>query len=409
VSGFGTIGYAKSNQTYNYQRFVNDTGTFQRDSVLGLQLDAKFNEQWSATVQGKFAPSLSYDSKWAATTSWAFLSYRPENDWLFRLGKLRIPLYLNSENMDVGTTYDFARLPAEVFSIAPTNDFTGVAVSKNLTLGTSELTLDAYWGKANTYWRFFMRDDMSAAGGLPRGAQFMPITVNAKGLVLTAQVDEHRFRAGVHSTVATRTDGSAFVADYSYGDLGAAYGAPGLAYGYQAQGPGVPTTDSARNLTYVLGGDLSLGSGYRLMGEFARREVKDTKIGPDTKAAYLSLLKEIGAWTPYVSYARLLSSSTQRNLYAAANGNVISSPYLPPTVNGALTASQRAAADGIAVYDQYTVAVGTSFKLSPAQKIKAEWARTHIGAVSSFVDAPAGGNVSNQNIDVMSLSYNFVF
>jgi hypothetical protein len=252
-----------------------------------------------------------------------------------------------------------------------------------------------------------MRDDMSAAGGMSRGSQFLPITVNAKGLVLTAQVDEHRFRAGAHSTVATRTDGSSFAADYPYVNLTAAYGVP--AYGYLAQGSAVPTASSIRNMTYTLGADLALGGGFRLMGEYARRVVSDTKIGPDTKGAYLSLLKEVGAWAPYVSYARLLSSSTQRNLYTAVNGNVVTSAYLPASVTSVLTASQRAAADGIVAYNQSTVALGTSYKLSPTQKIKAEWARTHVGAMSSFVDAPAGGNVSNQNIDVLSLSYNFVF
>ena len=35
--------------------------------------------------------------------------------------------------------------------------------------------------------------------------------------------------------------------------------------------------------------------------------------------------------------------------------------------------------------------------------------RSHIGQMSSLVDAPPGGNIRNQNINVFSLSYNFVF
>src|SRR3990167_2590257 len=58
ASGFGTLGYAVSDQPYNYQRFIDDGGTFKRDTVLGGQLDSKFSAELSATVQAKVAPSL---------------------------------------------------------------------------------------------------------------------------------------------------------------------------------------------------------------------------------------------------------------------------------------------------------------------------------------------------------------
>jgi hypothetical protein len=53
--------------------------------------------------------------------------------------------------------------------------------------------------------------------------------------------------------------------------------------------------------------------------------------------------------------------------------------------------------------------VGTSYSFSATSKLKAEYMRTHIGQVSSLVDAPSGGNIRDQNINVYSLSYNFVF
>mgnify|MGYP003417478779 CR=1 FL=1 len=56
-SGFGTVGAAVSNKDYKYQRFITDNGTVKRDSVLGVQFDAKFSSQWSATLQAKVAPA----------------------------------------------------------------------------------------------------------------------------------------------------------------------------------------------------------------------------------------------------------------------------------------------------------------------------------------------------------------
>ncbi|RZK99740.1 MAG: hypothetical protein EOP36_18315, partial [Rubrivivax sp.] len=99
-SAFGTIGAAVSNQDERYQRFIDSDVGFKRDSVLGAQVDAQFTPEWSATVQAKVAPSMRNDRHWDLSASWAFASWRPNNDWLLRAGKLRIPVYLSSENMD---------------------------------------------------------------------------------------------------------------------------------------------------------------------------------------------------------------------------------------------------------------------------------------------------------------------
>lgn len=409
-SGFGTLGYTQSDQSYDYQRFISKSGTFARDSVLGAQMDVKLDERWGATVQAKLAPSLSDDHKWEPTLSWAFVSFRPSDDWLFRAGKLRVPLYLYSENMDVGTTFDYSRLPTEMYSVAPTTDFTGLSFTKTWELAGGEMSLDGYWGSAKSHWRFFTRDDLSAAGGPARGASFVPITTEARGLVVTAQIDDNRFRAGVHTTVTKNSDGDAFVSDFTYGQI------PSLppfipVNGYQPGG----TVNRIHNTALTLGGDISLGNGFRLTGEVARRIVSDTKIGPDTTGAYLSLRKEAGPWTPYVSVARLISSSEPRKRYQAINGTAISAsdltllgPLAGPTA-ASLTASQRAMADGVVAYDQSTLALGFSYRLSPTQKIKAEWAHTRIGSMSSFVDAPAGTDTGQRSINVISASYNFVF
>ncbi len=49
-SGFGTLGYAQSDQPVNYQRFIDEKGTFKRDSVLGAQVDARLNTAAQITV-----------------------------------------------------------------------------------------------------------------------------------------------------------------------------------------------------------------------------------------------------------------------------------------------------------------------------------------------------------------------
>jgi len=60
-------------------------------------------------------------------------------------------------------------------------------------------------------------------------------------------------------------------------------------------------------------------------------------------------------------------------------------------------------------FDQRSLAIGTSYSLTPTSKLKAELMHVRIGQVSSLVDAPPGSNIRNQGINVISLSYSVVF
>ncbi len=389
-SGFGTVGYSQSNRSYAYQRFISDSGTFNRDSLFGAQMDVTFDNQFGATVQAKVAPSLESDNKTDLTASWAFVSWRPNNDWLVRVGKLRVPIYLYSENMDVGTTYDVARLPYEVYSLSPSNDLNGMFFSRSWSTNSGDWNLDGYWGQANLQWRFYHRD--SVPGLQEPGPFAAPIKIESAGLSLNFRKDDNLFLFGLHQARA-RGDGQAFVGEFGYNS--------GV---YTYAGSSHP--DVIIGTSYVLGAAVSLPRNFRLTGEAVRRVVQETRIGPDTYGAYVSLSNNIGAWTPYVTYALLHSRNSVLGYYQAINSNTV-----PSFVPGAdlINASQRMLADGIISYDQHSWAVGFSYALSPTSKIKAEWQRMHIGKVSSLVDAPSGSNISDTSINVLSASYNFVF
>ena len=92
MSGFGTAGVAVSDQSYRYQRFIDSDGTVKRDSVFGAQADLKLTTELSVTVQAKVAPADDSDDHWKGSLAWAFASWRPNNEWLVRLGKVRLPM-----------------------------------------------------------------------------------------------------------------------------------------------------------------------------------------------------------------------------------------------------------------------------------------------------------------------------
>ena len=405
LSGFGTLGFAKSDKSYRYQRFVDDNGTFRRDSVAGVQLDAVFSPSVGATVQALASPSSNHDDQFDGTLAWAFVSWRPTNDWLVRMGRQRIPLYLYSQNHDVSVTYEFARLPTEMYSISPGNEFNGISVSTNWNLRNGELVLDGYLGSTNVDARYWIRD------GIPQiqqmaGSTFRAITLDGQGVVLSYRTDDGIYRAGLHRSMGRLRNGTLLPASYPFVSL-----SPGVGY-FQVDpslpGPGIDSVRGIRNTIATIGVDLSLGNGYRLIGEYARTLVDDStvQIANRSDRGYVSLLKRLDKWTPYVTYAALRSDAAQRNLYRRVNENTVPSGIPGATL---INASQRAGADGILAYDQSSWSIGTSYALSPTSKIKAEWMRVRIGQVSSLVDAPPGSNIRNQSINVISLSYSLVF
>lgn len=403
LSGFGTAGFALSDQSYSYQRFVTNKGTLKRDSILGLQMDAKLNDEFAITMQGKVAPSLSSDEDLAASVSWAFLSWRPTNDWMIRAGRLRVPLYLASENMDVGTTFDFARLPTEVYTTAQTVDGDGLFVSKTWNADANELTLVGYLATARMNYRFYRRDDVPSLS-LASGSYFVPVKMNAYGMALTLQRGDNTFRVSAHDTYTKITDDQTMPVTFPYVSL-----SPGLGY-YQTSnllpGPGVSQENDIHTVVYTLGADMEVGEGFRIIGEYVFRNVRNVASGPDSMAGYLALLKPVGKWTPYISAARIQSTSRTRDLYNNVNNNRV--PNYDATA-ARINASQRAGADGVMAYDQTTLALGTSYRVTPTSKIKAEWARTQTGDMSFFIDAPSGGESGKKVLNVFSLSYNVVF
>jgi len=402
-SGFGTVGVAVSDRDYRYQRFIDRDGTAKRDTVFGAQLDARFSPQWSATVQATLAPAINSDSRWAVTPSWAFVAWRPDDDWLLRLGKMRVPLYLYSQTMDLGQTHDMARLPIEMYSITPTSDFTGINVSRSWPTSTGELTLDAYHGIASTSARYWTRDGVAPV--IAPGQRYVDVDVRASGLVATLREPDRLMRLGVHAVRTSQTHGGQLPVTYPRVEL-----APGLGY-YQVNnaipGPGAPTVGAIHNIIVTAGAEQAFGDGWRITGEFARNFQRDTDFASSTYGGYVALFRQLDRFTPYVSLSELKATHGPMNWYRRLTENP-----LPEQIPGAtqINQAQRIAAEGIWVADQRSIALGTSYALTSNSKLKAEWLHTHVGAVSRLIDTPPGqASPRDTNLNVFSLNYSFVF
>lgn len=403
-SAFGTLGYARSNQPWRYQRFIDEDGTVKRDSVLGAQFDLQLTPQWSATLQPRLAPATRSDTAWDLTAAWAFAAWRPDNDWLLRAGKLRVPFMLRSEQLDVGQTYDEARVPAEVYSLLPANDFTGAHLTRTWSRKGGDLGLDAYYGSSPLENRNRVWVRQGIPGALPAGVSFSDLEITVFGAVLSWRGQDAVVRGGLHHTQVRNANGAPLLVRPSWAEL-----APGVGY-WQTRaslpGPGVELASSSNNLALTLGTEITLGAGWRTAAELLHVIPRNIETGLALTAGYVTAYRSWSALTTYATVAAIRPGHGPREWVQR-----LESTSLPSTVPGAalLNASMRARADTIPMFRQQSLALGASYALTPQSKLKAEWLHTRTHG-SQFVDTPAGEPLlQRRSVNVLSVNYSFAF
>ncbi|MBV5319019.1 MAG: hypothetical protein JZU50_14575 [Desulfobulbaceae bacterium] len=379
VSGFGTVGGAISDQATVYQRYVDDTGTLMRDSLLGVQLDAKFNDQWGATTQVVIAPRSDDDTGVDPQFKWTFLSYRPTNDWFFRLGRLSLGGLLNQQNMDVGVSYDMARLPAEVYFVSSYYDYDGASIAKTWSTTNYEITLDGSFGVQNSSVRTY--DNGSKA------AVYIPGKISGGALVLTINdFDRALVRAGWHMTDLEPDDPGGFASTVNFVPLGNGQ--------YTLGKP--EYTSRIRVNSFFLGTRFPLGE-FMAAGECIAVIPDNIEPAPPYIGGYVSVSRQLGNWTPYLTHARIWT--TEMDTWRKVRGAT------PVPQFGVAQADIDNAASSMLVSDQNSWMLGASYAFTPKQKLKAEVMRTHVGERASMFD----GDLAHEDVMIYSLSYNFSF
>jgi len=400
-SGFGTLGYAISDQSFQYVQHIDNEGSFAQDSLIAGQLDIKFNPKFSATIQAKLAADNSQENGVEPTITWAFLSYRPNNDWLIRLGQLQIPGYLNSVNRDLGISYDYARLPSEFDSLSPVYNFIGASISKTFTLADSEIIVDAYAGKTKASYRYYIGEGIENI--ITQGADYNKVDTKVIGTSITYKAIDNVYLVGLHRARINKRNGDLWDANVGYSEIN-----PGSDIGYYntKEGSGALKVESFDLYIANIGADIYLGDGIRLATELAVKNSDDLETGLNSISGYVSLKKKINNWTPYIFYSQIKTNSDDLKKHTQINNNQV-----PDFIRSSdtINASQHAIADSFEAYDQFSIAIGTSYRFTPVSILKAEIMMVEVGESSSLFDIPSGDASKDYSATVFSVSYSFAF
>lgn len=152
-SGFGTVGATHSNEHLadfvgvgfkpNGAGYTHDW-SMSVDSLLGLQLNARFLPQLSAVVQ--VITEQQFDDTYRPSIEWANLNYQPTPDLSIRVGRTVMPVFAAAEYWQVGYANPWVRPPTEVYGLSPLPRNDGIEVSYRMDAGDVINTVLAYYG-----------------------------------------------------------------------------------------------------------------------------------------------------------------------------------------------------------------------------------------------------------------------
>jgi opacity protein-like surface antigen len=154
VNGFGTFGYAHSDQHGGDYVFDNlqpqGTGRSHQwssdiDSRLGVQLTANFTPQLQGVLQ--ILSEYRWNNSYQPFVNWANLKYAFTPDLSVRVGRIALASYLASDSRRVGYSNVMARPPIEVYRVLVLKESDGVDASYRVRSGDTSNTISVLYGK----------------------------------------------------------------------------------------------------------------------------------------------------------------------------------------------------------------------------------------------------------------------
>ncbi|WP_298452185.1 hypothetical protein [uncultured Marinobacter sp.] len=140
-NGFFSTGVATSSNDAGFD------GKTEKTSVADLSLfalqgtfDVSDNTQAVFQLVGRGAED------WDPVVEWAYLSYRPMNNLQLRAGKMRLPLFMYSDSLEVGYSQLWARPPQSVYGPIAIKSYVGADATYTMNLDNSAVTSQLFTG-----------------------------------------------------------------------------------------------------------------------------------------------------------------------------------------------------------------------------------------------------------------------
>ena len=380
LSGFGSVGLVRSNRAD--ADFVSNVlkshgvGFTQKtsadvDSRLGVQVDWKMADDWSAVLQ--VISELGLDNTYTPKVEWANLKYRINPNTHVRLGRISLPMFLAADYRKVGYAYAWVRTPVEVYGSVPISNSDGIDASTRWTLGDFKNVTQIFYG----YTNIKVNDTARAkARGLT-------------GVSNTTDIGALSLRVSLLSTNLTMD------------------AARPLFDGFRQFGEQGISIADRYDVDHKRANGISLGANYDPGNWFLMLEAGQLKTNSylgDKSTFYASTGYRYERFTPYIAYAKV---SAQSKLNAPGLATTGLPPYLLPVVlglNGGLNQVLRSTPV------QSTVSLGLRWDLrtNAALKLQYDKVTPQAGTSGTLIKTQADFR-SDRPVHIVSAVLDFVF
>ncbi|WED21910.1 hypothetical protein L3Q72_00395 [Vibrio sp. JC009] len=141
ISGFGSVGVGKSDNDVGYAGYTSDHIDTKQDTLAGIQFDFEVNDKAEFTAQ--LVANGRYDFE--PTVEVAYVSYDFDR-FVARAGKMRTPLFMYSDYLDVGYALPAIRPSQEMYEHIIINSYTGGDLLIPFDIGDTHLQLQPFIG-----------------------------------------------------------------------------------------------------------------------------------------------------------------------------------------------------------------------------------------------------------------------
>lgn len=142
-NGFASLNMQLGNNSHGFMKSQNKV-RFDEGSLIGLQGEFEVNDSTSAVVQ--MVARGNKKENWTPDVEWAFLSHKVTPNLTVRGGKLRLPLFMYSDYLEVGYAQTSVRVPSEVYGSVVLTSLTGGDFIYDVELDDSTVSFQGFVG-----------------------------------------------------------------------------------------------------------------------------------------------------------------------------------------------------------------------------------------------------------------------
>lgn len=150
ISGFLTAGAAYSDNETAYLRggITDEQPNYKQDTVLGIQIDSSIDSL--TRISAQFIASNKESTNFDTNAEWLYVARNIGNYTTFRLGRLRLPAFMFSQQLFVGASYLWLRPPQEVYNqLVSLTNFTGGDITFTIDNNLGTTSLQMYTGRVD--------------------------------------------------------------------------------------------------------------------------------------------------------------------------------------------------------------------------------------------------------------------